>query len=166
MKSATTANDWRAVYRQAYEENFKSQHPVAYKDHGLPIVVFPKVNTTNGLTSAIVNFLNWSGHYANRINTQGQVRIEKIPLANGRIHNNVKWTPGATHRGTLDIDTIINSKTVKIEVKCAATKDRLSEDQKKEINRILKAGGIAIVIATIEQFFEWYNDFIKQTTPR
>jgi hypothetical protein len=37
--------------------------------------------TSNGLTKDIVDWINYSGGDANRINTQGQARKERIELA-------------------------------------------------------------------------------------
>ncbi len=75
--------------------------------------------------------------------------------ASGNILTINKFIPSTTKRGTADIHCVINGKHVSIEIKIG--KDRMSEHQVKEQQRITSAGGIYIVIHTIEEFFQWYN---------
>lgn len=114
--------------------------------------------TTNGLTKCVYDFLKHSGHYVNRINTQGQARIEKIQLAHGRTLEKLKFTPSTTNKGTADLDSIIQGKPVKIEIKCKATKDRMRDDQRKEQKKIEAAGGIYYVCRDMETFLQWYDE--------
>lgn len=122
---------------------------------------WPKVSTANGLTMAIIRFLTWKGHYANRIGTQGQARVQKIPRFN--IHSKqmqyfdkVSWTKGNTKRGTPDITAIIGGKAVWIEVKSG--QDRMSIAQKEQQASIEMAGGIYYIAQTMEDFYGWYKD--------
>jgi hypothetical protein len=117
--------------------------------------------TTNGLTAAVYDWLKFSGCYCNRINSQGQARVEKVQLAFGRQLEKVKYTPSTTNKGTADLDSIISGKPVKIEIKCEATKDRMREDQYKEKERIERAGGVYLVVKNMPQFVEWFKDFTK-----
>lgn len=64
-------------------------------------------------------------------------------------------------KGTADIDSIINGKPVKIEIKCLATHDRMRPEQAKEQTRIEAAGGIYLVVTNMEDFIKWYKEFIK-----
>src|SRR5690242_6156339 len=97
----------------------------AAKDFGVPLPKPYTDKTTNGLTTCVFDWLKFNGHYVNRLNSQGHARIEKIPLANGKVLEKVRYTHGSTNKGTADIDSIINGKPVKIEIKCAATRDRI-----------------------------------------
>jgi hypothetical protein len=102
-----------------------------------------------------MDFLKFNDHYSNRINTQGQVRVEKVDLAFGNSRDVVKWTKGQTNTGTADIDCIIAGKPIKIEVKIG--KDTLSGAQLKEKERIEKAGGIYYVAKDFSSFLNWYK---------
>lgn len=116
--------------------------------------------TTNGLTKAIIDWLTYSGHYANRVNTQGQARIHKVPrysLVSGKIEytDKVQYTKSTTAKGTPDLDCIINGLPVKIEVK--AGKDRIRDEQTEQGNRITAAGGIYFIARNMPQFVQWYK---------
>lgn len=157
--------NWRDEYKRLFLQDLKNRSPVFYADSPDPesYLVWPKVKTANGLTKAICNFLKWKGHYSNRINTQGQARIQKIPkysLSSGKIEYMEKgWhSKSMTRKGTADIDAIINGRPVKIEVKIG--KDMLSKEQVAEMHRVEAAGGIYYVATNMEDFYEWYNRII------
>ncbi len=115
--------------------------------------------TTNKLTTAVCDWLKYSGHYVNRINTQGQARVEKIECFGGKIIEKTRYSYGTTNRGTADVDSIINGKPVKIEVKCAATGDKVTKEQLEEKDRIERAGGIYIFVMDMPGFVQWYKEF-------
>ena len=71
--------------------------------------------TANGLTKCIIDYIRFSGGYATRINTTGQMRQGK-------------WVKGTTSKGTADIHACLIGVHYSIEVKIG--KDRLSEYQK------------------------------------
>lgn len=151
---------WKTEYARLYEEDFKRKYPLAYKDNGLPVIMWPKVSGANGLTMAIIKFLSWKGHYANRIGTQGQARVHKIPRFNIftnqiQYFEKTTWTKGNTKRGTPDITAIIEGKALWIEVKVG--KDRMSAAQKEQQADIEMAGGIYYIASNMEDFYEWYN---------
>ena len=106
--------------------------------------------TTNGLTNAVYDWLKYSGHYVNRINSQGQMR---------KIKGKLQYTHGTSNLGTPDLDAIINGKPVKIEIKCRQTGDRLRKEQIQEKDRIEASGGIYIVIGDMNQFVSFYKGF-------
>lgn len=140
-----------SVRKEWYLENYQ-----AARDIGVPAPRKPYNDTTsNGLTTCILDWLKFNGHYGNRINTQGQVRIEKIKLAHGNVRTNVRWTKGKTKKGTPDIDAIIRGKPVKIEVKI--NRDTMSDDQIEQMVAIQKAGGIYFIARNMEGFLQWYN---------
>lgn len=102
--------------------------------------------TANGLTKAIIAFFEVQGHYANRIQTQGQFRAGK-------------WTRGTTKRGTPDVSAIVNGRALAIEVKHG--KDRLSDAQKQQAEKIQSAGGVWYCARTFEGFTQWFNETFK-----
>jgi hypothetical protein len=154
--------DWKAELKRLKLEYIKRTAPGFYKASGGDTMHIKPWNdkTTNGLTKAIIDWLTYSGHYANRINTQGQARIHKVPrysLISGKIEytDKVQYTKGTTNKGTPDIDAIINGLSVKIEIK--AGKDRIRDEQVTQGNRITAAGGIYFVARDMDQFVNWYR---------
>lgn len=138
--------------------------------NGMTFSTYDKSDTsTNGLTSCIIDFVNWSGHFAERINTQGQARVRRIVDGNngkqiGNRTNGVTFTPTTGVRGSADIAaTIRRSPTdeygvpVKIEVKFG--KDRQSDHQKRYEDLTTASGGVYIIVRTFEDFIEWYDSF-------
>ena len=112
---------------------------------------FPKWTgrTANGLTKMICDYINLSGGRAYRINTQGQYDAKLK-----------KWRYSGMRRGLPDIQAVVNSKFVGIEVKINF--DRQSEHQKKIQSEIESAQGSYFIATSFEQFFTWYNE---QFTP-
>lgn len=110
---------------------------------------YPDVNTSNGLTDYITEFLNWSFHRATRITTEGRA-IEK----NGKTIR----IPTKTRNGTADISSTICGKPCMIEIKIG--RDRPSPAQLKEQLKERRAGGVYEFISTAEQFLQWYDQFI------
>ncbi|ANH80086.1 hypothetical protein A8C56_02985 [Niabella ginsenosidivorans] len=105
--------NWKDDLLKAREEYYL-EHYAAARDFGVPTKRYSD-RTANGLTNCIMDFLKYHGHYANRINTTGQMR---------KINGKMTWTKGSTRKGTADIDAIINGTPVKIEVKIG--RDRMS----------------------------------------
>lgn len=123
--------------------------------------------TTNGLTKCIIDFLSFSGHQAERINSMGR-RIDKRKtvvdvIGRSRTIGNVEWIKGSGRTGTSDISAVISGRAVKVEVKCKATGDNYqSQDQVSYQQDIEAAGGIYVIARTFEGFREWYLEFINQ----
>ncbi len=148
--------EWKAQLRQLKLEHIKATAPGFFEmSGGYSMKTFPyKDTTSNGLTRCIVDFITHSGGTANRINTQGQVRKEKIQLAFGNYRENITYTPSSTRRGTADIHAIVNGRHVSIEIKIG--RDILSLHQLKERERITRAGGIYYVARDMVTFTDWY----------
>lgn len=144
-------------YQSAHEQWFREQYPNAYKDGFYLEPKIPKVDTANGLTTFICNYLSWMNHRATRINVSGRLvdGVEKQP--SGAKVGVKKWIPSSTRKGTADISATIKGRSVMIEIKVGRDKPR--PDQLSEQIRERNAGGIYEFIGTPEQFFELY-DFI------
>lgn len=122
--------------------------------------------TSNGLTKCIIDFLNVSGHQAERVNSTGRMidNTKTVKDCIGRVRKvgSVQWVKGTGRTGTADISATILGRSVKIEVKCDATGDRYqSEEQKLYQKEIEAAGGTYVIARTFEGFMEWYNGFLK-----
>lgn len=114
--------------------------------------------STKALTKAVVNFLRLSGHQAERINNQGQARIETIKHASGYDRKKISWTKGTGQPGTADISCVINGKSIKIEIKNSATGDQMSATQKRYRDIIEATGGVYYIARDFDSFINWYNE--------
>jgi len=137
---------WKQRYFYAHLKHTKERTPSVVADGHYSPPNMPKVNTANGLTLFICNYINWMGYRATRISTAGRV-------VGG------KYVYGQTRRGTADIGATIQGKALQIEIKVG--KDRASEFQLKEQAKERAAGGIYEFISTPEQFFELYDKVVN-----
>lgn len=116
-------------------------------------------DTANGLTNCIIQFLQLSGHQAERINSTGRRIDTRTTFCDvvgfERSIINTHWIPGTGTNGTADISATISGRSVKVEVKIGA--DRQSQAQKDYQKAIEAAGGIYIVASTFAGFMEWYH---------
>lgn len=143
---------WKKFMKQMKLENIKQRAPGFFElSGGYEMRVNPyKDDSANGLTKTIIDFINFSGGDANRINCQGQVR---------RINNKMVWTHGSTRRGTSDIHAIFKGKAISIEIKIG--KDRQSDDQIKESERVRNAGGLYFIAKDMPSFLQWWYEHFK-----
>lgn len=148
--------NWKQQLRQMKLTHIKQQAPAFFEQSGgYKMKTNPyNDNTSNGLTRAIIDWLNFSGCYANRINVQGQVRKETIQLIQGNTMEKIHYTPSTTNKGTADISAIVNGQHWSIEVKIG--KDKMSASQLKEMERVTKAGGKYIVARDMMGFLDTY----------
>lgn len=149
---------WLPRYCEAHIHHFRAQYPSAFKDGHYTPPVPPNIKKGNGLTLAIVNFLNWQGHNATRINTMGRAVETTEKVAFGILRTK-KYIPSATRKGTADVTATIRGRSVKIEVKAGT--DRPSPDQLKEQARERAAGGIYEFVHSMEEFFTYYDKWIR-----
>jgi Holliday junction resolvase len=104
---------------------------------------------TNSLTAAVIKYLELEGHYASRVQSQGQYSAKR-----GR------WIKSTVKRGIGDIIACINGHFVMIEIKTG--KDRQSEWQKQTERQVIKAGGKYWIIKEIRQFVDQYQILLKK----
>ncbi len=133
--------------------------------HAIPLPKYTD-RTSNGLTKAVIDFIELNGYQAERISATGR-QLDKRKtytdvLGNTRTIGSVKWIKGSTQVGAADISATIKGRSVKIEIKCKATGDRYqSQGQIDYQKKIEQAGGVYIIVRTFEDFYNWYNNFIK-----
>jgi len=156
---ATT--EWKKELKRLKLDDIKSKSPDFFeRSGGYKMKVNPyKDNSANALTRCIVDYLTFNGCYANRINSMGVARIEKIKLAFGRTIEKVRYTSSATNLGTGDIHAIINGRHATIEVKYG--RDTQSDKQKDEQGRIEKAGGLYFIAKDMQSFINWYYNILN-----
>ena len=129
-------------------------YPSAWQDGYYAPPKIPRVGTANGLTQWIVNYTDWMGCHANRISSAGRY----LPGAD-------KWTkgsfiPGSTKKGTADVHCVINGFSVMIEIKVG--KDRPSEAQLKQQERVRQAGGVYEFVSTPDEFLAIFETMLRK----
>ena len=149
--------NWKKELKEMKLEDIKSKSPGFFElSGGYRMTVKGYTDqTANGLTKAITDYINFKGGLANRINTQGQPRIEKIALAGGKQMDKLSFTPSMTNKGTADIHAIVKGRHISIEIKVG--KDKMSDHQLKEQERVTRAGGLYFIARDMPSFIEWYN---------
>lgn len=154
---------WKNKLRLLKLEHIKRTTPAAFEASGGYTMKVPPYcdQTTNGLTRCILDFLNYSGHWATRVNTQGQARIKKIPrysIFSRKVEysDKVRYTKSTTAKGTPDISSIIAGCGVQIEVK--AGKDKIRDEQTVQGQRITEAGGLYFIAHDMPLFLAWYYE--------
>lgn len=149
--------NWKDELREKKHSYMEQKTPGAFIASGGRTMKLKPYNdtTSNGLTNCIIDWINYSGGHAMRINTQGQVRKEKIELAFGNKREIVRFTPSTTAKGTFDITATINGRSVKIEVKIG--RDRMSEAQLRQQAKEEAAGALCFIARDMQSFVEWFN---------
>jgi hypothetical protein len=138
---------WKQELLTARDKYMRQEYPAATKDHGVPAVRAYKDTTSNDLTRCIVDYIKYHGGDAQRINTTGMMR---------KINGSMKWTRSGSRKGAADIHAIIKGRAVSIEIKIG--KDKMSDDQVKEQQRIEGAGGLYFVAKDMDSFMVWYKE--------
>jgi hypothetical protein len=113
----------------------------------------------NSLTGAIINYIRYNGHHAERINNISRQVTSKTGAK--------VFIPSAGFRGTSDIHACKHFKLadknciiefgqfVAIEVKVG--KDKVSEAQKYYAEVVTKAGGVYMIVRNFDEFLEQWN---------
>ena len=135
--------DWKQRYNETHMQWFSRKYPMAYKDGHYTKPKIPKVNTSNGLTQFVCNYLMWLNGFGNRINVTGR-------------QINGKWIRSATAVGTADITAILpNGKTIFVEIKVG--KDKARPEQLAMQQKLRSIGSVYEFIKTPEDFFYIYD---------
>jgi len=115
--------------------------------------------TANGLTNAIIKFLQFSGWQAERISCTGRPVDHRQTytdvLGHVRQIGSIRWITPTMQVGTADISATVKGKSVKIEVKICL--DRQSEAQRRYQREVETAGGLYVIATSFEQFFQWFQ---------
>ena len=161
---------WTIIYKKAHADWCKKTYPAAYEASGgdAMLVTYPKVTSSNGLTKAIIKFLQWKGHHAERTNNMGRPVDKRTSytdvLGRERMIGSIEWQKGTGVKGTSDIKADIVHENyrfpipVKIEVKW--NKDKQSEHQKAYQQSVESKGGVYVIVKNIDGFFEWFDEFM------
>ena len=141
-------------------ETHRAKFPT-FPEYARPIKAYSDTKA-NGLTKCIIDFLNYSGHQAERINNMGR-RIDKRKIVTDVVGNireigSVEYMKSTMTPGTADISCTLNGRSLKVEVKIGS--DRQSQAQINYEQAITRAGGIYIIARDFDSFLEWYDNFI------
>lgn len=135
-------------YCQTHETYTRQKYP------NVPADKIPKPKpikeTANSITTAIINYLKWTGNHGERVNVMGRQIYDK---RRGR----TLWIKSSGRKGSADIHAIIQGRAVMIEVK--AGKDRQRVAQLTYENDINRAGGVYIIVHSFDEFLEWFQNF-------
>ncbi|GAB3949969.1 hypothetical protein GCM10028805_27240 [Spirosoma harenae] len=101
--------------------------------------------SANDLTTAIIDYLKYSGYFATRLASTGTFRADLQ-----------KFIPSKQRSGLPDIMGVINGLSVFIEVKFG--KDRLSLEQQDAISELKKAGAFCVVVSNFQEFYDWFQE--------
>jgi len=121
-------------------------------------------NSTNGLTKCVVDFLNYSGHFAERINNTGRfIAGTRIDEGHAKFQTQGKWIKGTGVNGRADISAKIklpqHQFAIPVEIEIKYAKDRMSDAQREYQSAMFDVGAVYIVVRDFDMFMEWYNDF-------
>jgi hypothetical protein len=152
------------AHKQRYIDAHRSfqdrEYPNAVKDHGYLVTDIPNTAEANGLTKFVVQFLTWSGHFANRTGNEGRVIKDK--------DGETKRIKSSSINGMQDIDTNIKHPLHpygipwKIEIKVG--RDTHKDHQKDFGKLVSKTGGKYSVVRSVEDFFSQYDALFQQKT--
>jgi hypothetical protein len=140
--------------QQLFLTHYRTTYP-AVPEHCLPKQKYTD-KTANGLTRMVLDFVRFSGGYAERINVMGRVIKTK---ANREI-----YIPSSGSKGSADISAILpGGKSARIEIKIG--KDKQSDKQRQYADKVNAAGGIYVVVRSFQDFYSWYQTLTNGTTP-
>ncbi len=123
--------------------------------------------TANGLTRCIKDFLNFSGHQAERISTMGRPidnrEVVTDVIGRKKTIGSVKYVPTTGTKGSADISATIKGRSVKIEVKVG--RDTHKDNQKEYQQAIEAAGGVYYIARDFNSFYVFYCELINTMKP-
>ena len=133
-------------------KDFEIQH-MSWKYKGKEHIFTPamRVKTNfrddkaNELTKLIVAWLKVNGHFAGRVNTQGNY--------NAKLGRFIK---SGSKKGMADVTAVINGRHVSIEIKIG--KDKPREAQLEVQQQIQQAGGVYIFVSSFDDFINQIRD--------
>lgn len=154
-------HDYKKIYHAAHAQWFQREYPHSFKDgFYTPKNKVPDVTTANGLASFIIDHCAWCGNYANRVNVMGRQIGGITKTRSGATFDDRKFIKASTKKGTADLDLIINSKNIKVEIKIGS--DTQKKDQEKQETKIKKAGGIYVIWGSVDQYLDYFYTLTVQ----
>jgi hypothetical protein len=146
------------------KEVARSKHPNYPENLTLPGKVY-RLNTANGLTQAVIAWIEAHGQRAIRVSSAGRYIDKSFEFTDTvgfrRRVNSGQWVPGTTKVGAADISCTIYGKSVEIEIKIG--RDVQSPAQKKYQQIVENSGGIYLIVTCIDDLFKWWDENLVLT---
>lgn len=160
----------RDKLKELYLEYNRIKHPNLPESVRSFPTYFSKSGTTNGLTKCIIAYIRLNGWMAERITSSGRV-VDKSKVFTDvcgftRQIGSKSYIPGTSQKGTADISATVMGKSVKIEVKNANTKDRMSGAQREYKTITDITGGIYYIAKDFDMFVEWFDKKFEMNPSR
>lgn len=113
--------------------------------------------TANSLTACVIDWITLNGGQAERVSNEGRMIDQRkivTDVLGGRRHiGSVTRIKGSGKRGTSDVHSTINGRSVKWEIKM---KDKQSDAQRSYQAEVEAAGGKYFVVHSFKEFIECY----------
>lgn len=138
---------WQQTIQDAKNEYEQNKFPQYFQANGETRGKWED-QTANGLTRAIVDYLNFKAGNFTRVNVMGTPRKNKA----GRLI----FTPSTTKKGTADIVGVMKGRYIAIEVKIGA--DVQSANQIQEQKDVSSAGGMYIIARNMQSFLNIFSE--------
>lgn len=147
------------------KEHVAKKHPNYPAHLELPVKSF-NMKTANGLTQAVIAWVQAHGYQAERVSTTGRQIDNRTKVRDyvgfERTIGSMEWIPGTGTKGSADVHCSIplngsNGFAVSVKIEIKIGKDRMSPAQKKYGEQLELAGGIYIVVKTIQDLLEWWD---------
>lgn len=152
--------------KELIKENIRQKYP-SLPEHAMYVNTFQKLKPEKREKKRIELFLNLTGNYASIIENRGQ-RIDnrkQVTDVIGQVKTigSVEWIGSGMRKGLADIKSIIKGKPIDIELKrkYAKGKDRQSDYQKAEEEKIKRAGGDYWIVESFEDFHKRYHNYLS-----
>lgn len=153
-RPSNSINSLKALSRKIKKEKFPS-----LPDYALSVYSY-KDTTANGLTRCVIDWINFHGFQAERISVTGRIidnrQVVQDCMGFQKVIGSTRRIFSSGTRGSADISAVINGRAVKIEIKM---RDKQSEAQRAYQESIEKAGGVYIIVHSLDEFMDWWNTF-------
>jgi hypothetical protein len=127
------------------------------------IIKIPTDSSANGLTKLVIKWIELHGGQAERINTMGRMvdkrKIVTDVLGRKGMIGSMSYIPTTGTRGSADVSATVQGRSIKLEIKIG--KDRQSDAQKAYEASVTKAGGIYLIVRSMDEFIEWWDQNIN-----
>jgi len=122
-------------------------------------IEYTKGSTAAKIEKNIITYIKLLGHHAEKHSVTGrEVTGKDIRTALGTIKGKKTYIPSQSQKGSADVTATIFGLSLKIEVKKG--KDRMSDEQKKYRDQIIKAGGFYFVAHDENDFLIKFDEFL------
>ena len=152
--------------RELLKQEKRIKYP-SLPDHALEVNTFDRMKPEKREKKRIEAFLNVTGNYGAIIENRGQRmdnrKVVSDILGRQKVIGSVDFIGSGMRKGIADIKATIKGRAVDIELKriYKKGKDRQSEHQKKEQERITRAGGEYWIVTSFDDFYHKYKKFIE-----